>query len=187
MPAATHGEHGHTLPERLSARLTFDINGIWGGYLGEGAKTIIPAMAGAKFSTRLVPDQDHREIERLAKEYLEAIAPPTVRVEVRIIHGGAPAITPLDHSGIDPSHESAGGRLRQAAAVPALGRIDPGGGGARRGPRSEDAHGRFRESDRELPCPNEWMSLRNIRNGMVSLVHLWAELGAMPASDLRVE
>jgi len=81
VPAAMDGESEYTLLERLSARPTFDINGIWGGYTGEGAKTIIPAWAAAKISTRLVPDQDYREVERIVKEHLAAIAPPTVRVE----------------------------------------------------------------------------------------------------------
>ena len=101
VPAAMHGEAGWTLMERLSARPTFDINGIWGGYSGEGAKTIIPAWAAAKISTRLVPDQDYREIERAMQAHLESIAPPTVTVEVKVIHGGAPVITPLDHPGIE--------------------------------------------------------------------------------------
>ncbi len=103
VPAALHGEPGYSVLERLSARPTFDINGIWGGYTGDGAKTIIPAWAAAKISTRLVPDQDYREIEGMVKSHLESIAPPTVRVEVKIIHGGAPALTPLDHPGIAPA------------------------------------------------------------------------------------
>jgi len=67
------GEPGSTLLERLSARPTFDINGLWGGYSGEGSKTIIPAFAGAKISSRLVPDQDHREIEQLMELRVPAV------------------------------------------------------------------------------------------------------------------
>ena len=77
------GEPGYTLLERLSARPTFDINGVWGGYRGDGSKTIIPAFAAAKLSTRLVPDQDHREIEELMVKHLKRIAPPTVDVSMK--------------------------------------------------------------------------------------------------------
>ncbi|MBW3612731.1 MAG: dipeptidase, partial [Chloroflexi bacterium] len=100
------GERGYTLKERLSGRPTFDINGIWGGYTGEGPKTIIPAWAAAKISTRLVPDQDFREIQRAMTEHLQAIAPPTVSVEVKTLGGGAPALIPLDHPGMAPARRA---------------------------------------------------------------------------------
>jgi acetylornithine deacetylase/succinyl-diaminopimelate desuccinylase-like protein len=179
------GEAGHTLLERLSARPTFDINGIWGGYIGEGAKTIIPAWAAAKISTRLVPDQDYREVERDVKEHLEAIAPPTCRVEVRIIHGGAPAITPLDHPGIEPASralESAFGKAplfqRSGGSVPVVAALD-----AQLGLKTLMVG--FANPTGNFHAPNEWMSLRNLRDGMAALVHLWAELGAMDADSLR--
>ena len=122
------GEPGYTLLERLSARPTFDVNGLWGGYSGEGSKTIIPAFAGAKISTRLVPDQDHREIEQLMVEHLQRIAPPTVRVEVKVIQGGQPVITPLDHPAVALAARALRAGLRQGAALPPLGRLDPGRG-----------------------------------------------------------
>ena len=74
------GERGWTLVERLSGRPTFDINGIWGGYQGEGSKTIIPGWAAAKLSTRLVPNQDPRKIEAQMIEHLKRIGPSTCRV-----------------------------------------------------------------------------------------------------------
>ncbi len=86
------GEPGYTIIERTSARPTLDLNGMWGGYTGEGAKTIIPARAHAKISMRLVPDQEPEEIARLLLDYLQAIAPPTVRVEGRVLHGAPPAL-----------------------------------------------------------------------------------------------
>jgi acetylornithine deacetylase/succinyl-diaminopimelate desuccinylase-like protein len=185
VPAAMDGDADHTLQERLSARPTFDINGIWGGYQGAGAKTIIPAWAGAKLSTRLVPDQDYREIETLMKRHLESIAPPTVNVDVRIIHGGAPAITPLDHPGIGPASralETGFGRpplfQRGGGSVPVVAALD-----ARLGLKTLMLG--FANPTGNFHAPNEWMSLSNIRDGMVSLVHLWAELGAMRASELR--
>lgn len=185
VPRAMEGERGHTLLERLSARPTFDINGIWGGYQGEGAKTIIPAWAAAKISTRLVPDQDYRAIERSMVEHLESIAPPTVSVEVRIIHGGAPAITPLDHPGIAPASralEAGFGKSplfqRSGGSVPVVAALD-----AQLGLKTLMVG--FANPTGNFHAPNEWLSLRNLRDGMVSLVHLWAELGAMRSSDLR--
>jgi acetylornithine deacetylase/succinyl-diaminopimelate desuccinylase-like protein len=185
VPAAMDGESGYTLLERLSARPTFDINGIWGGYSGDGAKTIIPAWAAAKISTRLVPDQDYREIERTMKEHLESIAPPSVTVEVRIIHGGAPVITPLDHPGVGPASralEAGFGTAplfqRSGGSVPVVAALD-----AQLGLKTLMVG--FANPTGNFHAPNEWMSLRNIRDGMVSLVHLWAELGAMRATDLR--
>jgi acetylornithine deacetylase/succinyl-diaminopimelate desuccinylase-like protein len=185
VPAPMDGESDYTLLERLSARPTFDINGIWGGYQGEGAKTIIPAWAAAKISTRLVPDQDYREIERSMKDHLESIAPPTVSVEVKVIHGGAPAITPLDHPGIGPASralEAGFGRgplfQRSGGSVPVVAALD-----AQLGLKTLMVG--FANPTGNFHAPNEWISLRNIRDGMASLVHLWAELGAMRGVDLR--
>jgi acetylornithine deacetylase/succinyl-diaminopimelate desuccinylase-like protein len=185
VPAAMDGEEHYTLLERLSARPTFDINGLWGGYQGEGAKTIIPAWAAAKISTRLVPDQDYREIERSMKEHLESIAPATVNVEVKIIHGGAPAITPLDHPGIGPASralEAGFGKSplfqRSGGSVPVVAALD-----AQLGLKTLMVG--FANPTGNFHAPNEWISLRNIRDGMASLVHLWAELGAMRGADLR--
>ncbi len=97
---AVHGEQGYTTLERASARPTLDVNGIWGGYQGEGAKTVLPSKAGAKISMRLVPDQHPKEIARLFKEYFESIAPDTVKVTVTEHHGGFASITNLDFYGL---------------------------------------------------------------------------------------
>lgn len=86
------GEAGYTTLERISARPTLDVNGIWGGFAGEGGKTIIPARAGAKISMRLVPDQDPERIFRLVSGYVEELAPPEVHVEVRNLHGAVPVL-----------------------------------------------------------------------------------------------
>lgn len=91
------GEAGYTVPERMSIRPTLDVNGIWGGYIGEGAKTVIASKANAKISMRLVPDQDPEEITRLFQEHFESIAPNSVKVTVNPHHGGDPAVTPTDH------------------------------------------------------------------------------------------
>jgi acetylornithine deacetylase/succinyl-diaminopimelate desuccinylase-like protein len=93
-----HGEAGFTPKERNWARPSLDVNGIWGGYQGPGAKTIIPAWAAAKFSCRLVPDQDPNAVAAAVRRYVEEVAPRTVRVSLTELSGHAdPWITPFDH------------------------------------------------------------------------------------------
>ncbi|MDD2306673.1 MAG: dipeptidase [Prolixibacteraceae bacterium] len=82
------GEEGYSTTERTGIRPSFDVCGIWGGYMGEGAKTVMPSKAFAKISTRLVPNQDHEKIAVLFKEHFESIAPKSVKVEVTSLHGG---------------------------------------------------------------------------------------------------
>lgn len=91
-----YGEKGYSTNERNSIRPTLDVNGIWGGYIGEGAKTVIAAKAHAKISMRLVPDQDWKEITELFKKHFESIAPRGVKVEVNPHHGGQAYVTPID-------------------------------------------------------------------------------------------
>ena len=90
------GEEGYTTIERTGIRPTLEVNGIWGGYIGEGAKTVLPSKAYAKISMRLVPNQQSDVITRLFIEHFERIAPPYVRVKVTPHHGGEPVVTPTD-------------------------------------------------------------------------------------------
>ena len=90
------GEKGYTTLERTSIRPTLDVNGIWGGYIGEGAKTVLPSKAFAKISMRLVPNQNSDKITELFTKHFKKIAPTSVKVEVRPHHGGEPAVTPTD-------------------------------------------------------------------------------------------
>ena len=90
------GEDGYTTPERTGVRPTLDVNGMWSGYIGEGTKTIIPSTASAKISMRLVPHQDYEKIAELFEAHFRAIAPPTVKVDVKFLHGGAPYVSPTD-------------------------------------------------------------------------------------------
>lgn len=94
--AESQGEKGYSTRERATIRPTLDVNGIWGGYIGEGAKTVLPAKAHAKISMRLVPNQDPEKITQLFKNHFEKIAPKSVRVTVTPHHGGEPALTPID-------------------------------------------------------------------------------------------
>lgn len=93
------GEAGYTTMERGSIRPTLDVNGIWGGYTGDGAKTVIASKAYAKISMRLVPDQDPHEITKLFVDHFESIAPAGTKVKVTPHHGGEPAVTPIDSIG----------------------------------------------------------------------------------------
>ena len=93
---AVHGEKGYTTLERSSIRPTLDVNGIWGGYTGEGAKTVLPSKAHAKISMRLVPNQSSAEITALFQKHFEALAPPSVKVVVKPHHGGEPVVIPTD-------------------------------------------------------------------------------------------
>jgi acetylornithine deacetylase/succinyl-diaminopimelate desuccinylase-like protein len=185
VPALDDGEEGYTHLERLSARPTLDINGIWGGYTGEGAKTIIPAWAAAKLSTRLVPDQDFREIERLIAEHLERLAPPTVRVEVKVIHGGAPALTPIDHPGVKVAAralEAAFGReplySREGGSIPVVAALEQVLG-------MKTVLVGFAAANGNFHSPNEWMPVANVRRGMETIVHLWNGLAEVGSDGLR--
>lgn len=90
------GEQGYSTIERTGIRPTLEVNGIWGGYIGEGAKTVLPSKASAKISMRLVPNQQSDKITQLFKEHFENIAPDYVSVKVTPHHGGEPVVTPTD-------------------------------------------------------------------------------------------
>lgn len=90
------GEKGYPVNEQTGIRPSFDVCGIWGGYTGEGSKTVLPSQVFAKLSARLVPNQDYRKISALFKEYFEKAAPPTVKVEVKPHHGGQAYVCPID-------------------------------------------------------------------------------------------
>lgn len=92
----TQGEEGYTTIERASTRPTLDVNGIWGGYTGEGAKTVLPSKAYAKISMRLVPNQQSEKISRLFEQAMIQLAPPSVKLKVTYHHGGEPVVVPSD-------------------------------------------------------------------------------------------
>ncbi|MER3472029.1 MAG: dipeptidase [Chitinophagaceae bacterium] len=93
------GEKGYTTNERTGIRPTIEVNGIWGGYTGEGAKTVLPSKATAKISARLVPNQNSRKITDMLLAHFEKIAPPSVTVKAFEHHGGEPYMTPIDSKG----------------------------------------------------------------------------------------
>jgi acetylornithine deacetylase/succinyl-diaminopimelate desuccinylase-like protein len=123
--ADVYGEDGYTTMERGSIRPTLDVNGIWGGYMGEGAKTVIASKAYAKISMRLVPNQDPHRITKLFKDHFEKIAPAGTKVKVTPHHGGEPAVTPIDSIGYaaaSKAYETAFGKkpipVRSGGSIP---------------------------------------------------------------------
>ena len=171
------GEAGYSTLERLWARPTFDINGIWGGFMGEGAKTVIPAVAHAKISMRLVPDQRPADIATKATRYLKKIAPPSVRVTVDRLHGGEAWLAPTDH----PALAAAGRAVKRAfGKTPVL--VREGG--------SIPIIASFSKilkvpsvlmgiglNDDNLHAPNEKMELDNFYRGNAAAAFLMEELG----------
>jgi acetylornithine deacetylase/succinyl-diaminopimelate desuccinylase-like protein len=111
-----HGETGYVTNERNSIRPTLDVNGIWGGYTGEGAKTVIASKAFAKISMRLVPNQDWEDITELFKNHFESIAPKSVKVVVKPHHGGQGYVTPIDSVG----YRAANKAYTETFGVPAI-------------------------------------------------------------------
>ncbi len=119
------GEKGYTTLERTSIRPALDVNGIWGGYIGEGAKTVIPSKAYAKISMRLVPHQDSKKITELFSNHFKSIAPKGIRVKVTPHHGGEPAVTPIDseaYKAASQAYEKTFGKkpipLRSGGSIP---------------------------------------------------------------------
>jgi acetylornithine deacetylase/succinyl-diaminopimelate desuccinylase-like protein len=119
------GEEGYTTRERTWARPTCDVNGIFGGYMGKGAKTVLPSWGGAKVSMRLVPDQDSKKIANLFTDYVHSVAPEGVTVEVTSLHGGDPVIIeakgPIVDAALDAMEEIWGARpvrIREGGSIP---------------------------------------------------------------------
>ena len=105
---ALWGEKGYTTIERTGIRPTLEVNGIWGGYIGKGAKTVLPSKACAKISMRLVPNQDSNKITTLFTKHFESIAPDYVTVKVTPHHGGQPAVTPTDSTAYRAAEKAIG-------------------------------------------------------------------------------
>lgn len=124
---ALAGEKGYSTLERNSCRPSFDICGIWGGYTGEGSKTVLPSKAYAKVSCRLVPHQDHEKISKMFEEHIARIAPPCVTVRVRPSHGGQGYVCPIDLPAYQAAEKAVGiafGRrplaVRRGGSIPII-------------------------------------------------------------------
>ena len=121
------GEKGYTTLERTAIRPTFDVCGIWGGYTGEGAKTVLPSKAYAKLSSRLVPHQNHHKIEQLMIDHFRRVVPDTVQVKIEAIHGGESYVCPIDipaYKAAEKGYEEAFGKrplaVRRGGSIPII-------------------------------------------------------------------
>ena len=174
------GETGYTTLERVWARPTFEVNGLLAGFTGEGAKTVIPAVAMAKVSMRLVPNQDPAKIAKLFEEYLEKVAPASVEVKLTRMHGGKPWMTAFDN----PFVQAAGRAIekgfgqrpvfnREGGSIPVVATFQEELGlpcvlfGV--GLPDENAH-----------APDEKLDLGNFHNGIIASAFLYQEIGALP-------
>jgi acetylornithine deacetylase/succinyl-diaminopimelate desuccinylase-like protein len=172
------GEKGYTVLEQRWTRPTLDVNGIWGGWTGDGPKTIIPAWVAAKVSCRLVPNQDPERIFALVRDHVAAVAPRGVRSEVRLVNIGRPAITPIDHPatqeafaalkevfGREPVFIREGGTVPVAASFQSILGLPIVLFG-------------FARPDGQAHAPNEWMDLANYEGGIRAIIRYWQRLAA---------
>jgi acetylornithine deacetylase/succinyl-diaminopimelate desuccinylase-like protein len=171
-----YGEKGYSAVERTGARPTLEINGIWGGFSGEGTKTIIPAEAHAKITCRLVPNQDPEEILQLIERHVTAHTLPGVRVQVRRFDQGRPFLTPIDH----PAMQAAARAYKKAYGVePVFTRM---GGSI----PIVETFGRllnlpvvmmgFGLPDENFHAPNEHFNLENFDKGLLTMCYFFNEI-----------
>jgi acetylornithine deacetylase/succinyl-diaminopimelate desuccinylase-like protein len=170
------GEEGYGPLERIWVRPTLDVNGLLSGYTGEGAKTVLPAKAMAKVSMRLVPDQDHRQVERAFTDHVKSLAPAGVTVEVEALHGGQPWFAEPSGPVFEAARRAlakAYGRdpvtIREGGSIPIVKAFEDTLGASvvliGFGLPGENAH-----------APNEWMSLDNFHRGAEAIAMLYDEL-----------
>lgn len=171
-----YGEKGFTTLERVWARPTLECNGIWGGFVGEGAKTVLPSRASAKISMRLVPNQKSAKAAKLFEQHIRRLVPKTVSVKVRNLHGGEPAITPIDSPGVraavaalekgfgkKPLYQREGGSIPIVVQFKQLLGLDTVLLGF--GLPDENAH-----------APDEFLNLNNFFGGIKTSAHFFSEL-----------
>ncbi len=179
-----HGEPGFTTQERLGGRPTLDVNGIWGGFEGEGPKTIIPAHAHAKISCRLVPNQDPQKVFELVSSYIDKVAPKTVRISIQSLGDGSPSLTPIDY----PATQAAARALEATfGAAPLYARE---GGSVPVCASFEKILGLsvvllgFAPADGQFHAPNEWMWLTNFETGIRTIARYWDEVAKLDPASL---
>jgi acetylornithine deacetylase/succinyl-diaminopimelate desuccinylase-like protein len=179
------GEAEYTVNERTGARPTLEVNGLVSGFIGEGAKTVLPAKALAKVSCRLVPDQDPVEIHRLVRDHVASITPPTVKSEVRLLHTGDAAIVPIDApamAALVTALEQGFGKkpvfMREGGSIPIVATFRKKLGTpvllAGYGLPDDGAHG-----------PNEKFDLECLYKGIHTAIVLYEELSKLPIEKLK--
>jgi acetylornithine deacetylase/succinyl-diaminopimelate desuccinylase-like protein len=177
--AQLYGEQGFTTLERLWARPTLECNGIWGGFTGEGAKTVLPSKAYAKISMRLVPFQDPQKIAKLFEKHIKKITPKTCKVAVKYLHGGGPAITPMDSKGVKAAAialEKAFGKkpvyTREGGSIPIVVTFQEE-------LKAPTVLLGFGLPDEDSHAPNEHLNLKNYHNGIITSSYFLEELSKM--------
>ena len=172
---ALAGEKGYSTLERNSCRPSFDICGIWGGYTGEGAKTVLPSKAFAKVSCRLVPHQDHRKIEQLMADYLQSLAPDTEQVKVTPLHGGQGYVCPISlpaYRAAEKGFEKAFGRkplaVRRGGSIPIISTFEQVLG-------IKTVLMGFGLESNAIHSPNENIPLDILRKGIEAVVEFYLE------------
>ncbi|TMD28671.1 MAG: dipeptidase [Chloroflexi bacterium] len=179
------GEPGYAVLERRGGRPTLDVNGIWGGFQGEGAKTIIPGSAHAKISCRLVVDQDPDRTYELVRAHILRVAPAGVRVEVHELGGGQPSLTPMDHPAtqaaaraIEATFGQAPLFIREGGSIPVCASFTSILG-------LQVVLLGFTNPDDKAHAPNESMVLANYETGIRTIARYWEELANLPSSPAR--
>jgi acetylornithine deacetylase/succinyl-diaminopimelate desuccinylase-like protein len=182
---ALHGEPGYSTLERRGIRPTLDVNGIWGGFQGEGSKTIIPGQAHAKVSCRLVPNQDPVRIFEAFRDHVLAIAPPGVRVTVEDLGGGTPIRISPDHPVADAAARALEETFGRAPVFIHEGGSIPVSASFERILGLPVVLMGFTPPDDGAHAPNEWMDLRNYETSIRTIARLWDLLGERSAADIR--
>ena len=175
------GERGFRPLEWMWTRPTLDANGIWGGFTGEGSKTIIPAEATAKVSMRLVPGQNPKRIARLVRAFVQKIAPRNAAVTVRDLHGGLPYLAPTQHVYYEAAHKAmqaaygkAPVKIREGGSIPFLAAFDNIFG-------IPPVMLGFGLPDERAHAPNECFDLDNFHRGIETAIRTWRELAKLRA------
>jgi acetylornithine deacetylase/succinyl-diaminopimelate desuccinylase-like protein len=176
---ALHGEEGYSTRERTWGRPTCDVNGIFGGYMGKGAKTVLPSWGGAKISMRLVPDQDPRKIADQFTRYVQSVAPTGVKVDVEVLHGAEPVVVevegPLVDAALDAMQDIWGARpvrIREGGSIPIVTTF----AAVLKAPVLLLGFGL---NDDALHSPNEKFNISHFYKGIRSVVRLLDRLGEL--------
>jgi acetylornithine deacetylase/succinyl-diaminopimelate desuccinylase-like protein len=176
---ALFGEPGFSVLEQLGARPTLDVNGIWGGFEGEGPKTIIPAHAHAKISCRLVANQDPERIFGLVADYIAQVAPKSIRYSIQRLGDGRPSLMPIDHPAtqaaaraIESTFGVAPLYIREGGSVPVCASFESILG------LSVVLLG-FAPADGQFHAPNEWMWISNFETGIRTIARYWDEVAGL--------
>ncbi len=175
------GEVGYTTLERRWARPTYDVNGLWSGYQGEGAKTVLPARAGAKFSFRLVPNQDPRKIHLALEKMLRSLCPPGIKLELIPFHGAPGVVVPLDSpymiAAANAIEQGFGKRpvlIREGGSIPVVSTFREKLG-------ADTLLLGWGQNDDNTHSPNEKFCLADFHRGIKASAYLWQELSRISA------